>query len=64
AGVMMAADTSLGKTGVRYRIPDGDAEDLAALKDSHAHLVSLRDQTIADGILPPLNEWKRHNSNL
>jgi malate dehydrogenase len=64
AGVMMAADTSLGKTGVRYQIPDGDADDLAALKDSHAHLVSLRDQTIADGILPPLNEWKRHNSNL
>lgn len=64
AGVMMAADTSLGKSGVRYSIPTGDADDMTALKDSHAHLVSLRDQTIADGILPPLNEWKRHNPNL
>jgi len=64
AGVMMAADTSLTKTGLWYRVPQGDAEDMAALKDSYAHLVYLRDQTIADGILPPLSEWRRFNPYL
>ncbi|MDA1191387.1 MAG: malate dehydrogenase [Candidatus Poribacteria bacterium] len=63
-GIMMAADTTLDKRGVSYRIPDGSPEDLAALKDSAEHLASLRDQTIADGILPPLNEWKRYNPHL
>jgi malate dehydrogenase len=61
AGVMMAADTTLTKTGLWYRIPQGDGDDIAALKDSYAHLVHLRDQTIADGILPPLTEWRRFN---
>lgn len=63
-GVMMAADTSLGSDGVTPRLPDGSEEDMAALKESHAHLVSLRDQTIVDGLLPPLNEWKRINPHL
>jgi malate dehydrogenase len=64
AGVMMAADTTIGSGGVSYRVPTGDAEDMAALRDSYEHLVALRDQTIADGLLPPLSEWKKHNPHL
>jgi hypothetical protein len=44
--------------------PEGDAEDLKALDESYRHLVALRDATIADGILPPVAEWGRHNPNL
>lgn len=64
ARVMMATDTCLTKTGLWYRLPQGDEEDMAALKDSYAHLVHLRDQTISDGLLPPLSEWHRVNPNL
>jgi malate dehydrogenase len=45
-------------------MPEGDAEDMAALRNSYQHLTNLRDQTIADGLLPPLEEWKDVNPNL
>ena len=64
SGVMMAADTDLGAEGVTARLPEGSAEDMAALRESYEHLAALRDQTIADGLLPPLNEWKRVNPHL
>ena len=41
-----------------------EAEVLKALEESYEHLVSLRDATIADGILPPTPEWGRVNPNL
>ncbi|MBM3216613.1 malate dehydrogenase [Candidatus Poribacteria bacterium] len=63
-GVMMAADTLLDQSGVWYRVPQGDADDMLALQDSYAHLRALRDQTIADGILPPLSEWSQANPHL
>ena len=63
-GVMMAADTTLDQNGVSYRIPEGDEEDMAALRDSYEHLVALRDQTIEDGLLPPLDEWNEYNPHL
>jgi len=62
--VMMAMDTSVGPDGVTYRVPQGTAEDQAALDASYEHLCKLRDSVIADGILPPVEEWSKINPNL
>ena len=71
--IMMAMDTRFGPDGLEYSMPEGDAEDMAALRNSAATgtrpgraapLTNLRDQTIADGLLPPLDEWKDMNPNL
>jgi malate dehydrogenase len=62
--VMMAADVDFTSEGIVGHIPEGDAEDMAALRDSYAHLCHLRDEVIAAGILPPVAEWNRTNSNL
>lgn len=64
AGVMMAADVTFGANGVSGSVPDGDEEDMAALRASHAHLLKLRDEVIAAGALPPVAEWRRTNPNL
>ncbi|GIX07367.1 MAG: malate dehydrogenase [Candidatus Poribacteria bacterium] len=64
AGVMMAADTTLTRNGVVVRVPEGDPEDMALLRDSYEHLIQLRNQTIEDGLLPPLKEWPRYNRHL
>lgn len=62
--IMMAMETRFGSSGIEYIIPQGDAEDMAALRESYRHLTALRDQTIADGILPPLDKWEEVNPNL
>lgn len=62
--IMMAMRVSISKEGVAWQQPEGDAEDLRALEESYKHLVALRDATIADGILPPIAEWGRHNAHL
>ena len=61
---MMAMETTLGPEGVTWRMPRGTDEELAALRASYRHLVKLRDEVIAMGILPPLAEWGTVNSNL
>jgi malate dehydrogenase len=61
---MMGMPADLSDAGVRWSMPDGADQDLEALKASYDHLVSLRDQTIADGILPPLADWGKHNPHL
>jgi malate dehydrogenase len=62
--IMMAMRVTVSKEGVAWQQPEGDAEDLKALEESYKHLVALRDATIADGILPPIAEWGRHNKHL
>lgn len=62
--IMMAMPCTLSADGVTPGSPQGSEEDLQALRDSYKHLVDLRDQTIADGIIPPIDEWKDHNPNL
>lgn len=62
--IMMAMPASLSSEGVTCRMPVGTEEDLAALRNSYAHLVGLRDEIIREGILPPLSEWGRSNPNL
>jgi malate dehydrogenase len=64
ARVMMAADVQFTPEGVRGSVPQGDAEDMAALRDSYAHLCTLRDEVIAIGLLPPIDRWREVNPHL
>jgi malate dehydrogenase len=64
AGVMMAANAEFTPDGVVGHIPEGDAEDMAALRDSYAHLCKLRDEVIAAGVLPPLERWSELNPHV
>jgi malate dehydrogenase len=64
ANVMMGADVEFTPDGLVGRIPEGDAEDTAALKESYEHVAALRDQVIGFGVLPPVAEWKSVNPNL
>ncbi len=62
--IMMAMPTTLSSEGVSWSMPEATPEDLQSLRDSYKHLVALRDQIVADGILPPLSQWKESNPNL
>jgi malate dehydrogenase len=64
AHIMMALETDLGPDGVRYRIPVGTPDEMAALRESYGHLTKLRDEVIQMGVLPPLMEWSRVNPHL
>lgn len=64
ANVMMAADTQFTPEGLVGSIPEGDAEDMAALQTSYGHLCKLRDEVITAGILPAISDWKSVNPNL
>lgn len=62
--VMMAADVEFTDNGLVPSIPPGSEEDIEALRESYRHLVALRDEVIAAGILPPVSEWTKINPNL
>ena len=62
--VMMAAKARITAAGVQAQLPEGDPEEMADLDASYEHLVRLRDQAIADAILPPLADWPKVNPNL
>lgn len=62
--IMMAMETKLTKDGVSYTMPTGTDAELAELKASHGHLVKLRDEVVAMGVLPPLADWSKVNPNL
>lgn len=64
SNIMMAMPATLSDKGVSYSMPEGTDEDIKALKESYEHLVALRDQTIEDGIIPPLSEWGASNPHL
>ena len=64
AQVMMAADVEFTADGIRGVPPQGDEQDMAALRDSYAHLCKLRDEIIGTGLLPPVEEWKSVNPHL
>ena len=61
---MMGMPCTLSSQGVTPAMPEGSDEDLSALRESYKHVVELRDQTISDGIIPPISEWKDYNPNL
>ena len=62
--IMMAMPARVSERGVVWQQPEGDAEDMKLLEEAYKHLVALRDATIADGILPPIAEWGKHNPHL
>ena len=61
---LMAMETRLGNDGVRWEMPVGTDDEIAELRASYDHLCKLRDETIAMGVLPALDQWTRVNPNL
>lgn len=62
--IMMAMNTTLDTTGCHYTVPEGTAEEVAALDASYAHLCKMRDELVTLGIVPPVAEWGKVNPNL
>ena len=62
--VMMAMPTVIDKDGVHFTMPEGTAEEMAALQASYEHLQKMRDEIIGLGIIPPVADWKEDNANL
>jgi malate dehydrogenase len=64
AKVMMAADVEFTAGGLAPIPPQGLPEDMAALRESYKHVVALRDEVIAAGVLPAVSDWGKYNPNL
>ena len=62
--IMMAMDTTLSTNGCTYKMPEGTAEEIAALDASYAHLCKMRDELVTLNIVPPVAEWNKINPNL
>ena len=62
--VMMAMPTVIDADGVHYVAPQGTAEEMAALQSSVEHLGKMRDEIIALGIIPAVEDWTNENPNL
>ena len=62
--IMMAMETAITKDGISYKEVKGNATEEKELESSYEHLCKLRDEVIAMGIIPPINEWHKLNSNI
>ena len=62
--VMMAMPTTIDATGCHFTMPEGTAEEMAALDASYEHLVKMRDEIISLGIIPAVADWGTENKNL
>ena len=62
--IMMAMETTLSTEGVSWKMPQGTEDEMRALRESYGHLVKLRDEVIAMGVLPPLGQWSSINPHL
>ena len=62
--IMMAMEVSITEKGSAYEEVIGTAEEMAALKKSYDHLVKMREEVIALGVLPPVEKWSEINPNL
>ena len=62
--IMMAMETTLDATGCHYTMPEGTAEELAALDASYAHLCKMRDELVTLNIVPAIEKWGEINPNL
>lgn len=62
--IMMAMETEITKDGIYYKEVKGTSEEVSALQASYRHLCALRDEVIAMGVLPPINEWNKLNPNI
>ena len=62
--IMMAMETVVDSKGVHYHETEGTAEERQELEQSYHHLCTLRDEVIAMGVLPPINQWHELNPNI
>ncbi len=62
--IMMAMEVSITEKGSAYEEVVGTAEEMEALKKSYEHLVKMREEVIALGVLPPVEKWSEINPNL
>lgn len=62
--IMMAMNTVLDTTGCHYTMPEGTAEEQAALDASYAHLCKMRDELVTLNIVPEISKWGEINPNL
>ena len=62
--IMMAMDTTLDQNGCTYKMPVGNAEEMAKLDASYEHLCKMRDELVTLNIVPPTEEWSKINPNL
>ena len=62
--IMMAMDTTLDTTGCHYNMPEGTADEMAALDASYAHLCKMRDELVTLNIVPEISKWSEINPNL
>lgn len=61
---MMAMPTVIDTDGVHYTVPEGTAVEMADLQKSYEHLCKMREEIIALGIVPAVENWKEDNANL
>ena len=59
--IMMAMETEITKDGVHYKELNGTPEEEAKLKESYAHLCTLRDEVIEMGVLPAVEILTQHH---
>ena len=62
--IMMAMEVSITERGSAYEEVIGTPEEMAELKKSYEHLVKMREEVIALGVLPPVEKWGEINPNL
>lgn len=62
--IFMAMETIIDQWGVNHLPLKGSQTEMETLKESYSHLCKLRDEVIAMGIIPPVNEWNKLNPNL
>ena len=62
--IMMAMETKLDANGVECLPVHGTEEEYATLVESYKHLCALRDEVIAMGVIPAIEEWHTINPNL
>ena len=62
--IMMAMEVSITEKGSAYEEVIGTPEEMAELKKSYEHLVKMREEVIALGVLPPVEKWHEINPNL
>ena len=59
--IMMAWETEITADGCKLLPLTGTPEEEAALEKSYAHLCDMRNEVIALGVLPPVEEWSKLN---
>jgi len=62
--IMMAMEVSITEKGSAYEEVVGTPDEMAELKKSYDHLVKMREEVIALGVLPPVEKWHEINPNL